>query len=107
LVPAALPRVVGGLEAGCNVEDFGGDFKGKNSTRTSLCRGLTCGIEDLVLTPDADEERREILKEADVAGPEVVAKFVGVSDVKDSNAVKVCTRRVWLVIGDRSAGLLT
>jgi hypothetical protein len=55
----------------------------------------------LVLTPDADEERREILKEAAVAGPEVVAKFVGVSDVKDSDAVKVYAWRVWLVIGDR------
>lgn len=38
-------------------------------------RGFTCGMDDLVIKPEADRERRELFREADRASLEVAAKF--------------------------------
>lgn len=66
-------------------------------------RGLTCGIEDLVLTGSADEGRRELLKEAQYAGNEEVAKFVG-ADPGDKDAVQTGLKEVYKS-NDKMAGL--
>eukprot|EP00698_Gefionella_okellyi_P015266 TRINITY_DN4306_c0_g1_i1.p1 TRINITY_DN4306_c0_g1~~TRINITY_DN4306_c0_g1_i1.p1 ORF type:complete len:1591 (-),score=451.91 TRINITY_DN4306_c0_g1_i1:696-5468(-) len=45
-------------------------------------QGFTCGIDDLLLTPDADEARLKLLAESALRGPEVARRFVGITGTK-------------------------
>lgn len=46
--------------------------------------GHTCGIEDLTLTAPADEERRQLIRQARVDGEIAAAQWVGASDIVDA-----------------------
>eukprot|EP01134_Creolimax_fragrantissima_P007681 CFRG7681T1 len=59
---------------------------GRVFTHFLQTRGLTCGLADLILTPEADARRVELLKQATDAGRHEISKFVGLSfedDIKD------------------------
>jgi hypothetical protein len=42
--------------------------------------GFTCGLEDLVLTPEFNKKRRMIIENSHKEGVEAAAKFCGIND---------------------------
>ena len=42
--------------------------------------GFTCGLEDLVLTPEFNKKRRLIIEESHKEGIEAAARFTGVKN---------------------------
>ncbi|KAH0559289.1 hypothetical protein GP486_004196 [Trichoglossum hirsutum] len=58
---------------------------GRLLTRFLNMRAFTCGVEDLLLTQKGNSIRKDKLKEADVIGLEVAAKYVGLEGNTESN----------------------
>ncbi|KAJ1324956.1 DNA-directed RNA polymerase I subunit RPA1 [Microdochium nivale] len=56
---------------------------GRMLTRYLNMRAFTCGMDDLVLTPEGEKLRKETLKEADNVGLQVAAKHVSLGDQAD------------------------
>jgi DNA-directed RNA polymerase beta' subunit len=53
---------------------------GRLLTRLLVARGFSCGVEDLMFTPEGEAARREELKKAETIGLEVASKYVGLAD---------------------------
>ena len=53
---------------------------GRLLTRLLVVRGFSCGVEDLIVTPEGEASRREIIKQAETVGLEVAAKYVGLAE---------------------------
>ncbi|PSK56814.1 DNA-directed RNA polymerase I subunit rpa1 [Elsinoe australis] len=53
---------------------------GRLLTKLLHMRAFSCGVEDLIFTPDGDKQRKEALKKADTVGLEVAAEYVGLQD---------------------------
>ncbi|KAF2083270.1 beta and beta-prime subunits of DNA dependent RNA-polymerase [Saccharata proteae CBS 121410] len=59
---------------------------GRLLTKLLHMRAFSCGVEDLVLTPEGDKLRKEKLQDANHIGLRVAAKYVSLEDQKpDSN----------------------
>ena len=58
---------------------------GRLLTKVLHIRAFSCGVEDLVLTPEGDARRQDHLKKVDDIGLEVASMTVSLEDVKDSN----------------------
>ncbi|KAF4548994.1 DNA-directed RNA polymerase I subunit rpa1-like protein [Elsinoe fawcettii] len=59
---------------------------GRLLTKLLHMRAFSCGVEDLVFTPEGDKQRKEALKRADDFGLEVAAEYVSLQDQKpDTN----------------------
>lgn len=43
-------------------------------------RGFTCGLDDLVLTPEFNKKRRNIIEHSHKEGVEAAAKFAGIKN---------------------------
>ncbi|ROT34942.1 DNA-directed RNA polymerase I subunit RPA1 [Sodiomyces alkalinus F11] len=58
---------------------------GRLLTRFLNMRAFTCGMDDLRLTPEGEQTRREVLKQAADIGLEVAAKYVSLEDAKPTD----------------------
>ncbi|KAK5635026.1 hypothetical protein RRF57_010738 [Xylaria bambusicola] len=56
---------------------------GRLLTRFLNMRAFTCGMDDLLLTPEGEKKRKEVLQDADRIGLEVSAKHVSLGDRSD------------------------
>lgn len=70
-------------------------------------RAFSCGMEDLVLTPTGEKNRKEKLQEARTIGLEVAAKYVGLEDKTPKNYDRELRSRLEEVLrsGDKQIGL--
>ncbi|KAF8455247.1 Rpa190 RNA polymerase I subunit A190 [Kalaharituber pfeilii] len=59
---------------------------GRLLTKYLHMRAFTCGMDDLLLTPEGNRMRREKLKNADKVGKEVAIKYVGLDGDKVNDA---------------------
>ncbi|KAI5789730.1 hypothetical protein DFH27DRAFT_571828 [Peziza echinospora] len=53
---------------------------GRLFTKYLHMRAFTCGMDDLLLTPDGNRMRREKLRNSNIVGKEVAVKYVGLTD---------------------------
>ncbi|KAF8423226.1 RNA polymerase Rpb1 [Tirmania nivea] len=58
---------------------------GRLLTKYLHMRAFTCGMDDLLLTPEGNRMRREKLRGADQVGKEVAMKYVGLTDGKQND----------------------
>ncbi|KAI0518577.1 hypothetical protein F5B22DRAFT_644885 [Xylaria bambusicola] len=58
---------------------------GRLLTRFLNMRAFTCGMDDLLLTPEGEKKRKEVLQDAGSIGLEVSAKHVSLGDRSDIN----------------------
>ena len=58
---------------------------GRLLTRLLHIRAFSCGMEDIVLTPDGDQIRREKLEKAETVGLEVAAKYITLEGLQNSD----------------------
>ncbi|KAI9784669.1 MAG: hypothetical protein M1816_000785 [Peltula sp. TS41687] len=70
-------------------------------------RAFSCGMEDLVLTPTGDRDRKERLEEARKIGLEAAAKYVGLEEKHPKNNDPELRSRLEEVLrsGDKQVGL--
>ncbi|KJE89112.1 RNA polymerase I largest subunit [Capsaspora owczarzaki ATCC 30864] len=90
-----------GLVHAC-YELYGADVAGRLLTAFSRLftiflqyHGFTIGVEDLVLTPDADAARVKLLRAATNVGAEETARFVGQADSSDTELLKSNVLRIF------------
>lgn len=57
--------------------------------------GFTCGLDDLVLTPEFNKKRRMIIEESHQSGMLAAAKFSGLSDDYKPEALNYSNRIVF------------
>ncbi|KAL3421950.1 DNA-directed RNA polymerase I subunit [Phlyctema vagabunda] len=82
---------------------------GRLLTKFLHMRAFTCGMDDLLLTPQGEVDRRETLKEADRLGLEVAAKYVTLHEQEPTDTDPELLNRLEDVMRDDSkqAGLDT
>ncbi|KNC79596.1 hypothetical protein SARC_08015 [Sphaeroforma arctica JP610] len=68
---------------------------GRLFTHFLQTRGLTCGLADLTLQPEADKRRLELLKQAQTAGVEEISKFVGLTPESDLTDIQEGLAKVY------------
>lgn len=80
---------------------------GRLLTKFLHIRAFTCGMDDLRLTAEGEQVRKETLKGADTIGLEVAAKYVSLSDQAPSETDRELLTRLEGVVRDDSkqAGL--
>ncbi len=57
--------------------------------------GFTCGLDDLVLTPEFNKKRRMIIEESHQSGMQAAAKFSGLSDEYKAEPLNYSNRIVF------------
>ena len=65
---------------------------------TTLCtqgNGFTCGIDDVILNPEAEAKRAEVLTGADAVALRASAEAAGLPSLKVSLAVPFCSPHRW------------
>ena len=75
---------------------------GRLLTRLLVVRGFSCGVEDLIFTPEGEAARREELKKAETVGLEVAAKYVGLAEQNVETGDRELRRRLEEVLRDES-----
>ncbi len=65
---------------------------GRLLTKFLHMRAFTCGMDDLILTPEGDKARLEELKQADTIGLEVASKYVTLDETQQSNDAELRRR---------------
>ena len=80
---------------------------GRLLTRLLVVRGFSCGVEDLMFTPEGEAARHEELKKAETIGLEVASKYVGLADQNVAAGDRELRRRLEDVLREESkqAGL--
>ncbi|KAI9809454.1 MAG: hypothetical protein M1827_006834 [Pycnora praestabilis] len=80
---------------------------GRLLTKFLHMRAFTCGMDDLVLTRDGNETRREKLKDANIIGLELATKYVTLEDRKPNASDPELRSRLEDVLRDdgKQAGL--
>ncbi|PNS17562.1 DNA-directed RNA polymerase I subunit rpa1 [Sphaceloma murrayae] len=53
---------------------------GRLLTKLLHMRAFSCGIEDLIFTPEGDKQRKDALRKADIIGLQVAAEYVSLQD---------------------------
>lgn len=75
---------------------------GRLLTRLLVVRGFSCGVEDLIFTPEGEAARREELKKAETVGLEVASKYVGLADQNVTAGDRELRRRLEDVLREDS-----
>jgi len=75
---------------------------GRLLTRLLNMRAFSCGVEDLILTREGDEQRLQKLKEAELVGFEVASKFVTLDSKKITPTNQELRNRLEQVVRDDS-----
>lgn len=80
---------------------------GRLLTRMLNMRAFSCGVEDLILTAQGEQDRRETLKGADAIGLGVAARYVSLEDKSPKSTDKELLTRLESVLRDeeKQAGL--
>lgn len=73
---------------------------GRMLTKLLHMRGFSCGVQDLILTPEGDRLRRNVLKNASQIGLEVAAKYVTLDSRTPSANDPELMRRLETVLRD-------
>lgn len=75
---------------------------GRLLTRMLQIRAFSCGVEDIILTKDGEEKRRQALAGAETVGLEVAAKYVSLEKEKPGAGDRELRRRLEDVLRDDS-----
>ncbi|KAF2147473.1 uncharacterized protein K452DRAFT_314616 [Aplosporella prunicola CBS 121167] len=73
---------------------------GRLLTKLLHMRAFSCGVEDLVLTPEGEELRKEKLKGAETVGLEVASKYVSLNNQKIDSSNPELLKRLEAVLRD-------